>query len=123
MSTAPLAIAPRVRTGSSGRQWSITAAIVAILLLMAFTAPAFFRPEHLRDKLVANAPVLVAALGMTFVILARQIDISIGSQLSVCSVLCALAAQHNWPLPAVIATAILSGAAMGLFNGVMVAYV
>ncbi len=40
---------------------------------------------------VSNAPVLVAAVGMTLVILCRQIDISIGSQFSICGVVAGLA--------------------------------
>ncbi len=104
------------------RELSIGLAIIALLLLMAVLAPAFFRPEHLRDKLVANVPVLVVALGMTLVIVARQIDISVGSQFSVCGVLCALAAQHDWPLWLVVSVAICSGALMGAVNGWFVAY-
>ena len=104
------------------RELSISLAIVALLLLMAAMAPAFFRPEHLRDKLVANAPVLVVALGMTLVIVAKQIDISVGSQFSVCGVLCALAAQQGWPLPLVVIIALGSGLAMGAVNGWFIAY-
>ncbi len=58
---------------------------------------------------------------MTLVIIARQIDISVGSQFSVCGVLAALAAQNDWPLPAVILIAIGSGAVMGAINGWFIA--
>ncbi len=104
------------------RELAIGLAIAALLLLMYFAAPAFFRTEHLRDKLVANAPVLIIAIGMTLVIVARQIDISVGSQFSVCGVLAALAAQHGFPLPAVVCIAIASGALMGAINGWFVAH-
>lgn len=103
------------------REVSIALAIGLLLLLMAAVAPAFFRPEHLRDKLVANVPVLVVAIGMTLIIVAKQIDISVGSQFSVCGVLAALAAQHDWPLVAVFLVAVGSGACMGAVNGWFVA--
>ena len=103
------------------RELSIALAILAMLAIMALLAPAFFRPEHLRDKLVANAPVLVLAIGMTIVIVARQIDISVGSQYSVCGVLCGLAAQNHWPLALVVLVAISSGTVMGALNGWFVA--
>ncbi|MCC6512189.1 MAG: ABC transporter permease [Pirellulaceae bacterium] len=106
-----------------GREVSIAAALIGLLAIVALFAPAFFRPEHVRDKLVANAPVLVAAIGMTLVIMARQIDISIGSQYSVCGVVSALAAAEGWPLPLVICLSIGTGALMGLVNGYFVAYV
>lgn len=103
------------------REISIALAIVGLLLLMALLAPAFFRPEHLKDKLVANAPVLVVAIGMTLIIIAKQIDISVGSQFSVCGILTALAAQQDWPLPLVVLVAIGCGALMGAVNGWFVA--
>ncbi len=103
------------------RELAIAVAIIGLLLLMAVMAPAFFRPEHLRDKLVANVPVLTVAIGMTLVIIARQIDISVGSQFSVCGVMAALAAQQGYPLPAVITVSIVCGALMGAINGWFIA--
>ena len=46
---------------------------------------------------MANAPVLVVAVGMTLVILARQIDISIGSQFAICGVVAGLLAKAGLP--------------------------
>jgi rhamnose transport system permease protein len=66
-------------------------------------------------------PVLIAACGMTLVIICRQIDISIGSQFALCSVFAGLAASNGWPMPVVVVVAIVCGAAMGAFNGVLVA--
>ena len=43
----------------------------------------------------SNASVLVAAVGMTLVILARQIDISIGSQASLCAVVGGIAGSNR----------------------------
>ena len=58
-------------------------------------APRFFRPDALRREfVVSNAPVLVAAVGMTLVILCRQIDISIASIFSICGVVAGLMARR-----------------------------
>lgn len=103
------------------RSLAVGFALTSVCIALAFVAPAFFRPEHLRDKLVANAPVLVAAVGMTLVILARQIDISIGSQFSICGIVAAVLAQSGYPLPIVALAAVACGAAMGLINGLFVA--
>ena len=67
------------------------AAVAALVLAVA--APGFFRPDQLRALVVSSAPVLVAAVGMTLVILCRQIDISIGSIFSICGVVAGLLAQ------------------------------
>jgi rhamnose transport system permease protein len=55
------------------------------------------------------------------VIVCRQIDISIGSQFALCSVFAGLTASSGLPMPVVALVAILCGAAMGAFNGVLVA--
>src|SRR5438270_495285 len=65
--------------GRYRRELSVAAAYVALLGILAVAAPRFFLPEPLRALVVSNASVLVAAVGMTLVILCRQIDISIGS--------------------------------------------
>jgi rhamnose transport system permease protein len=103
------------------REVSVALAFAALLAILALRAPAFFRPDNLRDLLVGNAPVLVAAVGMTLVILARQIDISIGSQFAICGVAAGLLAKTGLPMPAVAAGVVAAGASMGALNGALVA--
>ena len=55
-------------------------------------------PIQLRAFVVSNASVLVAAVGMTLVILCRQIDISIGSIFSICGVVAGLLARAGLPI-------------------------
>jgi rhamnose transport system permease protein len=56
------------------------------------------------------------------VILVRQIDISVGSQFSVCSVCAGVLAAAGWPLAAVVPVALLAGGSLGLVNGLLVAW-
>jgi rhamnose transport system permease protein len=67
-------------------------------------------------------PALVAAIGMTCVLLSRQIDISIGAQFGLCAVIAGLLAGAKLPLAVVIAGALGAGAAMGAVNGALVAW-
>jgi len=53
----------------------------------------FYSLANLRDLAIGNAPVLIVAVGMTMVILTRQIDISVGSQFAACSVAAGLTAK------------------------------
>jgi rhamnose transport system permease protein len=103
------------------REVSVAVALLALLGLLALMAPAFFRAQNLRDLLVGNAPVLIAAIGMTLVILARQIDISIGSQFAICGVAAGLLAKAGVPMPLVGLGAVLAGGALGAVNGALVA--
>src|SRR5205814_4530294 len=102
------------------RELSVAAAYAGLLLALAALAPAFFR-EQVWTTLVSAAPVLVAAVGMTVVLLARQIDISIGSTISVCGVVAGLLARCGLPMPAVVLVTLSAGAAIGAVNGVFVA--
>jgi len=103
------------------RPLSVTAALAALLVLVALRAPAFFAAANLRDLAVAAAPLLIVASGMTLVMLARQIDISIGSQFAICGVVAGLLAKAGLPMPMAAAGAVLAGALLGAVNGLLVA--
>jgi rhamnose transport system permease protein len=103
------------------RELSVALAYALFLLYLAFAAPRFYRPEALRDLVVRNSDVLVAAVGMTMVILCRQIDISIGSQFSICGVISGELAKTGLPMPLVVAGTLSAGSALGAINGGLVA--
>ena len=66
------------------REWSVAAALGLLLLVLACFAPAFFQAQPLLSLAASEAPTLVVACGMALVIICREIDISVGSQFSVC---------------------------------------
>jgi rhamnose transport system permease protein len=107
--------------GRYRRELSVAAAYVLLLLFLAVAAPRFFRPDALRAFVVSNAPVLVAAIGMTLVILCRQIDISVGSQFSICGVVAGLLAKAGLPIPVVGLGTLVAGGLLGAANGALVA--
>jgi rhamnose transport system permease protein len=96
---------------------------VLLLTWLAVWRPAFFQPAQLQAVLVSAAPVLVVCVGMTLVILARQIDIAVGSLFSVCGVVAGLLACWGWPVPLAALAAVALGAAVGALQGALVAYV
>jgi rhamnose transport system permease protein len=107
--------------GRYRRELTVAAAYALFLLVLAVAAPRFFQADSLRALVVSNAPVLVAAVGMTLVILCRQIDISVGSQFSICGVVAGLLAREGLPIPLVALGTILAGASFGAANGLLVA--
>ncbi|MBI1760899.1 MAG: ABC transporter permease [Acidobacteria bacterium] len=104
------------------REFSVAVAYLALLLLVAFVAPNFFSAANLRDLALGNAAVLIVAVGMTLVILAGQIDISVGSQFAVCSIAAGLLAKAGWPMPLVVVALVLLGGLLGATNGALVAW-
>jgi rhamnose transport system permease protein len=107
--------------GRYRREASVATAYILLLLVLSVAAPRFFRTEQLTAFVVSNASVLVAGIGMTMVILCRHIDISIGSQFSVCGVVAGLLAKTGAPIPLVGVGTIIAGSAMGALNGVLIA--
>src|SRR5436190_1029700 len=102
------------------RELSAAAALVVLLVIVATIAPSFFSPGNLRDLVVNNAPTLIVAIGITAIIIAGQIDISVGSQFAVCSIAAGLFAKAGVPMFALVVPVLLVGAAMGALNGFLV---
>lgn len=103
------------------RELSVAAALFLLLAGLAVFAPAFYQPQPLLSLATREAPTLVVACGMTLVILIRQIDISVGSNFAVCSVVAGLLAARSWPLALVAPAAIGIGALLGAGNGILIA--
>jgi rhamnose transport system permease protein len=60
------------------KEIAVAVAILALMIVLTFSAPGYFSRENLIDLFLANAPVMIIALGATLVILLGQIDISVG---------------------------------------------
>ena len=95
---------------------------VVLLTVLALRAPAFFDPANLRDIAVTNASALIVAIGMTLVIAGGEIDVSVGSQFAVVSVIAGLLAKAGIALPIVAFLAACSGALIGSLNGLVVTW-
>lgn len=123
---SPADIAPRSASWGwlSGlgrsREWTVAYALLALLLFLAIKAPDFYQPQPLLSLLTRESPSLVVACGMALVMICRQIDISVGSQFGVCSVVAGLLAAQGMPLVGVVAGAMASGAILGALNGWLV---
>ena len=104
------------------RELSTLLAYFALLVVVGVVAPAFFGGANLRDLALNNAPILIVATGMTLVILVGEIDISVGSQFAVCTVVAGLLAKTGIALPLLFIGVVLVGAAMGALNGALIGW-
>lgn len=69
----------------------------------------------------SSSILLIASIGMTIVILVSQIDLSVGSVMSLSGVIAGLCLQKGISIPVAILLGITAGIAMGVINGLMVA--
>jgi rhamnose transport system permease protein len=94
----------------------------ALCSVMALIRPEYFASGNLVDLFLANLPVLVIASGMTLVMLAGDIDISVGSVFAVCAVTSGLLAKAGVSMPVVLLSVGIMGAAIASISGWFIAY-
>lgn len=96
---------------------------IALLLLcaaLAFLSPDFLTVGNILDVMRQVSINAVIAFGMTLAILLGGIDLSVGSILAVSSVLIALLIKADFSAPLATVLGILSGAIMGMANGILI---
>jgi ribose transport system permease protein len=80
----------------------------------------FIELRNLRVILVMTAPVAVAALGMTLVIITGGIDLSAGTASMLCATVLACAINAGMSIWVAVAIALLTGAVCGVANGLLI---
>lgn len=110
---------------SSGRQFGILGALVAIIVLFQIlTGGKTLDPANLINLVNGNAYVLILAIGMVMVIIAGHIDLSVGSVAAFVGIVVAISmTEWGLPWPAAIALGFVLGAIVGAWQGFWVAYI
>jgi ribose transport system permease protein len=92
--------------------------LVLLVIVMSIASPVFFTERNLQNVSVQSASIAILALGQLLVILTRGVDLSVGSALSLCSVIGA--AVYDGRLGSgvwVIAAMVVAGMTIGAING------
>lgn len=82
----------------------------------------FISMKLVSNLLIDNSFLLVLAVGMTFVILAGGIDLSVGAVVALVGLTVAQLFIAGWPAPVVVVAGVLVGTACGAVIGVLVQY-
>jgi len=106
-----------------GQELIILAAIVALFVVVGFTAPRFVSQTNLTSIFVGNAYIAVAAIGMSMIIISGHIDVSVGSLIGVLATISGTLAVAGYPVWIAWVVPILVGMAITSVIGVLVAYV
>ena len=96
--------------------------VLVAIIFGALVGPQFFAPTNLELMARQMAIVSIAAVGMTIVIVAGGIDLSVGSMMGLAAVSFG-AGYHVWhlALPLAAAGAVLVGFAGGALNALLIA--
>ncbi len=99
-------------------RYGIFVALAIEFVLFSFLSPHFFDLGNQVNVLHQNAPILVLAVGMTFVILTAGIDLSVGSVVALTAVVTAQIAVGDWaPVGVRIVGALIGGGIVGAICG------
>ena len=106
------------------QQSGILLAFVVIVVLFSVLNPSFLSPGNITNIVLQYSYVLVLAIGMLFVIVLGQIDLSVGSVVAVTGALSAvLVIRQGLPWWVGILAAIVFGLLIGAWQGFWVAFV
>ncbi|KEY57212.1 xylose ABC transporter permease XylH [Serratia sp. DD3] len=100
------------------------AAMVVIMLFFTFTTEgAYLSARNISNLLRQTAITGILAVGMVFVIISAEIDLSVGSMMGLLGGAAAIFdVWFGWPLPLTIVVTLLAGVLLGAWNGWWVAY-
>ena len=102
------------------RPYMLYLAFAVLLVVFSIASPWFLSIDNFLNIGRQTTLVSIIAIGMTFVIIARQIDLSVGSTLALSGMAAALAMSHvgnSWIVGAI--AGIGTGALVGLLNGML----
>jgi ABC-type xylose transport system permease subunit len=114
----------RVRGGDLGALPAVLGIVVLGLLFFALRPETFLTPRNMANLADQAAPIIILAMGLVFVLLLGEIDLSAGVVSGVCAaVMAKLLADAGSPWYVAVAGAILTGVLIGLFTGSLVGVV
>lgn len=96
--------------------------LVILMIVFTFLSDTFLTRSNITNALIQSGTNAIIAVGMTYVIISGNIDISVGASLALSSCVGANIMVNTNNIFLGIVAALLTGILLGLFNGSLVAY-
>jgi ribose transport system permease protein len=93
--------------------------LIVLVLVVSLIVPAFVSPRNIGNIVSQTAVIAVVAIGQHLVILTRGIDLSVGANLALATVIGGLVFRVTDSALLVTFAMLLSGAAVGAVNGIV----
>ncbi|MGO4250331.1 ABC transporter permease [Paenarthrobacter sp. RAF54_2] len=111
------------RFRSSLQQLLAFGSLIVLVIFFGAINSRFLVPSNLSDILLSTVVIGLLALGATFVIITGGIDLSVGTGMSLCSVMTGVILTYlGLPLWAGVIGGILMGAVIGAVNGFLISF-
>ncbi len=125
-----MAASPATRSGRGGSPWlarlmqTYGLLILTVIMVSVFAVvnDNFLTLSNFQNIIEQNATLAIVAVGVTFAIIARMIDLSPGSVIALASVVMALVFTATGSLWLTLATALATCILIGVFNGSLIAW-
>ena len=102
------------------KRYAIIFILLGLIAFFSILSPHFFTQQNLTNIFVQQSYVIIAAVGLSFVMISGGMDLSIGYMMSVVGVTTAVMVKWmGLPFPAGLILGILLGTALGAFNGLL----
>ncbi|MGA8245767.1 MAG: ABC transporter permease [Nocardioides sp.] len=112
----------RVKGGDVGSLPAVAGLIVLVIVFTALTGSKFTNAFNFSNLILQGSAIATFAMGLVFVLLIGEIDLSAGYTGGVCAgVLGILMTNHAWPWVPALTVCILTGTVIGLSIGLLVA--
>lgn len=116
--------ADRILQRSQAESWVdllfVPVVLIALLIWLSATTDGFLNHQNVTNILQQGAILAIVAFGMTYVILAGELDLSVGAGVALVSVIVALVSRDTGSVGLALLAGLGTGAALGLFNGLLV---
>lgn len=116
-----MSLSRKERTALILKNQAIVVAMFAVFLVFALLSPQFSTRDNVILIFRQVATIAVMGCGMSFVIIGGNFDLSVGSLLSLCCVMCISLHDTLGPIPAILITVVV-GIASGMVCGFLVGY-
>ncbi|MBB2972922.1 ribose/xylose/arabinose/galactoside ABC-type transport system permease subunit [Mesorhizobium sp. RMAD-H1] len=108
-----------IRALGRQREASVLIMLVAVAIYLAFASDYFLEPRNLLNVGRQASVVAIVALGQAMVIIARGIDLSVGSVIGLSAVVAAVLMRDTGSETVGLVAGLLTGLACGFVNGVL----
>lgn len=105
------------------RELNVLLALLIVGALISLATPYFLAVDNLMGVFRSFSLTAIMAIGMVMVIVTGGIDLSVGSVLGLSSLMTAFAFLHGFSMPVAIASGLLSGLGVGVFNGILITWI
>lgn len=109
----------RLRRLSGARETGVLVALIIMAVALAATSDAFLNPRNLLNVGRQVSLLGIMAVGMTFVLIAREVDLSIGATYAIAGLVTGMLLLAGWSLPLSIGLGLVTGLLVGLLNGLL----